>query len=139
MNILRHYESGILDKELSIKTVLIASLATVAVLSALGNVLLGPNPFYDATTMGITLALCGLLLMALLRGGEVLFPMFALLAAFFLLFIFTRILTFLYFPEWVHLPLTVVLSVKQINYGYAYIAIGSVALCAGLGASRIKN
>lgn len=131
MNYLRKYDSGILDIELSIKTVLIASLATVALLSAVGSALIGPSPFYDATTMGITLALCSLLFGVLFWSGEVLLPMFALLAAFFLLFIFTRTLTFLYFPEWVHLPLSVTLSVKQINYGYAYIAIGTLAICAG--------
>lgn len=131
MNYLSKYGSGILDKELSMKTVLIVSLTTVAILSVSGCILIDPNPFHDATTMGITLALCSLLLGALFWGGEVLLPMFALLAAFFLLFIFTRTLTFLYFPEWVHLPLSVTLSVKQINYGYAYIAIGTLALCAG--------
>lgn len=141
MSFLRRYGSGVLDKDLTIKTVLMAMLATVAVLCALGYILIGSTRLYDTTTMGITLALCGLLLAVLLWGGEILFPMFALLAAFFLVFVFTRILTFLYFPEWVHLPLSVALSVEQINYGYAYIAIGTAALGTGffMGYTAFKS
>jgi hypothetical protein len=129
------------NKEFSVKTVMMAALAAVAVLAAVGYVVIGPAPLYDATTMGITLALCGFLLIALLRAGESLFPMFIMLTTFSLLFIFTRVLTFLYLPEKSVLPLSVVLSVEQINAGYIYIAIGTGALGSGfwLGYLAFKN
>lgn len=120
-----------LDKEFSVKTVLVLSLIAVAVISVLGYISIGPTQLYNVTTMEITLALCGLLLAVLVKSDETLFPMFALLTTFFLLFIFTRVLSFLYIPERAHFPLSINLSAQQMNSGYAYIALGTAALCAG--------
>jgi len=115
----------VLDKEFSIKILLVLALFVVSGVSVVGYLLIGPTPMYDATTMGITLAICGLLSVALAKSDDALFSMFALLTAFFHLFIFTRVLFFQYFPERTHLPLSVVLSARQINFGYAYIALGA--------------
>jgi hypothetical protein len=126
----------VLDKEITIKNMLLLSLLMVFICNVMGYLLFGPAPLYDATTMLIAVATCALLAFVLIKSDDALLPMTAMLTIFFLLFIFSRVLAFLYFPDRSHLPLSVSLGVKEINLGFSYFALGAAALNAGFFLAR---
>jgi hypothetical protein len=126
----------LLNKIISIKTLLILAIWMVAMLSMLGYMLLGSGRLYDSGTVWITLAICVFLGFGLAKSDDILFPMVAMMSIFFILFIFPRVLLFQYLPGKIRLPMPVMLSVQQINYGYSYIAAGAAALGMGFFLAR---
>ena len=103
----------------------------------LGYAFKGHGVLFDEITLIISLGL-GLIFILLLKIAKSdLFTHIAMVGILFLLFIFPRILTYLYAPEIVALPFSQNIEVSLINNGLLYLAIGTAFFIAGMFSADI--
>jgi hypothetical protein len=105
-----------------------------AYLSALilGFIFIGHGVLFDDGTLIISIFLALIFILFLNIAKSDLFALIAMNAMLTIVFIFPRILTYLYAPELVVLPFNQSTGVIQVNDGLLYLSIGTALLIAGM-------
>ena len=119
------------SKKISFKTILLMGIGGFLVTLGIGMILKNENFIFDKETGFLGLALGLVSLFSLLIANEKSKGSFfhiVYLAVFFLLYVFPRILSYLFFPNWVIFPVEEGIGIKEINSALFYLLLGSIAL-----------
>lgn len=120
-----------MSQPLSIRMLFVALLCFYLLALVTGILILGPTMLFDGRTALLSLALGTLLLGSLAIARGTLFAQVAMLAFFFSIFVFPRIIEYLFLPELVRFPFGEGTDSTAINRGLAYVLLGTGGIVAG--------
>lgn len=116
------------------------ALASIPALIIVGYVVKGPTTYFDINTLVYGLIISLLIISFNENPWSNDNPLVKMVSVTFLLFIFSRLLTYLYFPETVKFPFDQEISLIDINEGLLYISVGTCSFVLGLtGASYVMS
>lgn len=119
-------------KSIHFRTFLIILILLYIVALLIGSMWLGSNSFFDEMTLLLSLGIGFLLLFAVKFSRKYLFNQIAIITFIFLIYIFPRIITYLYAPKVVIWPFGEGINASTINIGLLYVFIGTMLFIIGM-------
>jgi len=120
----------------SLKEALIVFMSLYSIVFVMLFLMAGPNEIFDYQTLLLSLSILFFLILIIKFSREHIFVQSALMAGFFLIYIFPRLMMYLILPEMIIFPYESVLNAHQINTSLLYILVGSMFIYAGFFAAK---
>jgi hypothetical protein len=124
------------DSGITLRALLISLVCLYIFVTLVGSYTISSNPIFDETTLLLCTGLGVLFLIALSTAKGHLLTEFAAMALFFLVFVFPRLVVYVFAPDTVVWPFGDNIDAHIVNKGLSYILAGTVFLLLGMGAAN---
>lgn len=125
-----------ISRPLHFKTILLFLLASYLILLVGGYIWIGDTYLFDARTAVLSFLLGMLFVVAIALSKDSIFPHVAMATALFLVYVFPRILTYIFAPEIVAFPFGAGMTILRMNASMTYVLAGTAMLLVGMFVSN---
>jgi len=138
------------SRSYSLRAMMMIGIVVFLSLSVVGVIIKGWGPMYDGVTLALTMLVCALFIIVIMKCDSRMFPMVMVLETYFIIMIFPRLLSYLWFPDIIKLPslygaiadasmmteaellsVTLGIGLNDLNWAIGYIFTGTLLLMLG--------